>query len=341
MTGHSTSSPRPAPGSRGLPLRSLLTALGVLALAVIPVMAPGLQLLVNLALAKGLAVLGVTVLLRAGQVSFGHALFFGVSAYAGAFCVAALPGADLVLVLVAGVIGAALAGLLVGLFVVRYRGIFFGMLNLAFSMIFWSILEKFYHVTGGADGIRLDRPTVLGMELGRGAFELVLFYLAIALVLGLGWFTLRWFASPVGQLFQTIKTNETRLEYLGLSPRRVLLSGYLLSAVLCGVGGSLMGMTQGVVTPEYVWWVRSAEMVFIAVLGGAGSGRGAFVGALIYEMVRVYASAFAGDIWQMLLGAFLLVIILFAPGGIMGILDGLMRRATPARAPARTKEAGQ
>ena len=228
MTGHSTSSPRPAPGSRGLPLRSLLTALGLLALAVIPVMAPGLQLLVNLALAKGLAVLGVTVLLRAGQVSFGHALFFGVSAYAGAFCVAALPGADLVLVLVAGVIGAALAGLLVGLFVVRYRGIFFGMLNLAFSMIFWSILEKFYHVTGGADGIRLDRPTVLGMELGRGAFELVLFYLAIALVLGLGWFTLRWFASPVGQLFQTIKTNETRLEYLGLSPRRVLLSGYLL-----------------------------------------------------------------------------------------------------------------
>lgn len=341
MTGHSTSSPRPAPGSRGLPLRSLLTALGVLALAVIPVMAPGLQLLVNLALAKGLAVLGVTVLLRAGQVSFGHALFFGVSAYAGAFCVAALPGADLVLVLVAGVIGAALAGLLVGLFVVRYRGIFFGMLNLAFSMIFWSILEKFYHVTGGADGIRLDRPTVLGMELGRGAFELVLFYLAIALVLGLGWFTLRWFASPVGQLFQTIKTNETRLEYLGLSPRRVLLSGYLLSAVLCGVGGSLMGMTQGVVTPEYVWWVRSAEMVFIAVLGGAGSVRGAFVGALIYEIVRVYASAFAGDIWQMLLGAFLLVIILFAPGGIMGILDGLMRRATPARAPARTKEAGQ
>ena len=339
MTGHSTSSPRPAPGSRGLPLRSLLTALGLLALAVIPVMAPGLQLLVNLALAKGLAVLGVTVLLRAGQVSFGHALFFGVSAYAGAFCVAALPGADLVLVLVAGVIGAALAGLLVGLFVVRYRGIFFGMLNLAFSMIFWSILEKFYHVTGGADGIRLDRPTVLGMELGRGAFELVLFYLAIALVLGLGWFTLRWFASPVGQLFQTIKTNETRLEYLGLSPRRVLLSGYLLSAVLCGVGGSLMGMTQGVVTPEYVWWVRSAEMVFIAVLGGAGSVRGAFVGALIYEMVRVYASAFAGDIWQMLLGAFLLVIILFAPGGIMGILDGLMRRATPT--PARTKEAGQ
>lgn len=312
----------------GVPLRLLLTCAGVALIALVPLIAPAMQLLINLALAKGIAVLGVTVLLRAGQVSFGHALFFGISAYAGAFLMASLPGSDMALVLIAGVAGAALSGLLVGLFVVRYRGIFFGMLNLAFSMIFWSILEKFYHVTGGADGIRLARPTVLGMTLGRDGFELVLFYLAVGLMLALGWYTLRWFRSPVGQIFQTVKTNETRLEYLGLSPRRALLSGYLLSAALCGVGGSLMAMTQGVVTPEYVWWVRSAEMVFIAVLGGAGSVRGAFVGALVYEIVRVYASAFAGDVWQLVLGAFLLVIILFAPGGIMGIADGLLHRLT-------------
>ncbi|KAA8605632.1 branched-chain amino acid ABC transporter permease [Salipiger aestuarii] len=298
----------------------------MLLLVAVPLIAPTMQLLINLALAKGIAVLGVTVLLRAGQVSFGHALFFGISAYVGAFLVASMPGADMMLVLACGVLGALVAGLLVGLFVVRYRGIFFGMLNLAFSMIFWSILEKFYHITGGADGIRLTRPTVLGLEMERGGFELVIFYLSIALMVGLGWFTLRWFVSPVGQVFQTIKTNETRLEYLGLSPRRVLLSGYMLSAGLCGVGGSLMAMTQGVVTPEYVWWVRSAEMVFIAVLGGAGSVRGAFIGALVYEIVRIYASAYAGDIWQLLLGGFLLVIILFAPGGIMGIADSLIHR---------------
>ncbi|MBE9639551.1 branched-chain amino acid ABC transporter permease [Salipiger mangrovisoli] len=331
ISQHST--PRRAAKSGGMPsLRALLTLLAVLLLAAVPFIAPSMQLLINLALAKGIAVLGVTVLLRAGQVSFGHALFFGISAYAGAFLMASLPGADLILVLVAGVLGAALSGLLVGLFVVRYRGIFFGMLNLAFSMIFWSILEKFYHVTGGADGIRLPRPTVLGMVLERSGFEAVIFYLSIALMVLLGWLTLRWFVSPVGQIFQSLKTNETRLEYLGLSPKRVLLSGYLLSAVLCGVGGSLMAMTQGVVTPEYVWWVRSAEMVFIAVLGGAGSVRGAFIGALIYEIVRVYASAFAGDIWQMLLGGFLLVIILFAPKGIMGIADGLIHRGGKRRA---------
>lgn len=337
ISQHSTS--RSAAKAGGPPsLRALLTLAAVLLLAAVPFIAPSMQLLINLALAKGIAVLGVTVLLRAGQVSFGHALFFGISAYAGAFLMASLPGADLILVLLAGVLGAALSGLLVGLFVVRYRGIFFGMLNLAFSMIFWSILEKFYHVTGGADGIRLARPTVLGMTLERAGFEAVLFYLSIALMVALGWFTLRWFASPVGQIFQTIKTNETRLEYLGLSPKRVLLSGYLLSAILCGVGGSLMAMTQGVVTPEYVWWVRSAEMVFIAVLGGAGSVRGAFIGALIYEIVRIYASAYAGDIWQMLLGAFLLIIILFAPKGIMGIADGLIHRGK-ARSTTRAEDA--
>lgn len=316
--------------------KSLLWIAGVALLALVPFVAPSLHLLVGFALAKGLAVVGVTVLLRAGQVSFGHALFFGISAYTGAFIMGSMPGADLIVLLIAGTLMATLSGLLVGLFVVRYRGIFFGMLNLAFSMIFWSILEKFYHVTGGADGIRLTRPTVLGMTLERAPFEMVLYYLGIVLMVGLGWYVIRWFASPTGQLFQTIKTNETRLEYLGISPRRALLSGYLLSAALCGVGGILMGMTQGVVTPEYVWWVRSAEMVFIAVLGGAGSVRGAFIGALIYELVRTYASAYAGDIWQMLLGAFLLIIILFAPNGLIGILETLFGRKAP-----KHKEADQ
>ncbi|MDO5604115.1 MAG: branched-chain amino acid ABC transporter permease [Paracoccus sp. (in: a-proteobacteria)] len=304
-------------------IKTLLPVLGAVFLIAVPFVLPGSQLLINLALAKGLAVLGVTVLLRAGQVSFGHALFFGLAAYSGAFLVGAMPRADLVLVLLAGFVGAGIAGILVGLFVVRYRGIFFGMLNLAFSMIFWSILEKFYHYTGGADGKRLPRPPVLGMDLNRADYELVLFYLTVAMVMGCGWFAIRWLGSPMGQLFRTIKTNETRLEYLGVSPRRALLTGYVLSAVLCGAGGILMALAQGVVTPEYAWWTRSAEMVFIAVLGGAGSVRGAFVGALIYEFVRVYASAFAGDVWQLLLGAFLLGIILFAPRGVIGFFEDI------------------
>ncbi|MFX0545065.1 branched-chain amino acid ABC transporter permease [Roseovarius sp. S1116L3] len=307
-------------------IRFIIPAILLILLASVPFAAPTLQVLLTLALAKGIAVMGITVLLRSGQVSFGHALYFAIAAYGGAFALMLMPGADLVVVLVLGMLAAVLSGLIVGLFVARYRFIFFAMLNLAFSMIFWSILEKFYHYTGGADGMRLPRPTVLWMDLERGNYELVMFYLALAMALGLGWFAMRWLDSPLGQLFRTIKTNETRLQYLGMSPQRVMLNGYVLSALLCGTGGILMGLVQGVVTPEYAYWIRSGEMVFIAVLGGAGSVPGALVGAAIYEIVRTYASAFAGDVWQMVLGTFLLIIILFAPGGIAGIYNSLMDR---------------
>jgi branched-chain amino acid transport system permease protein len=131
-----------------------------LLLAFVPFGAPGLQVLLTLALAKGIAVMGITVLLRSGQVSFGHALYFAIAAYGGAFALMLMPGADLIVVFLLGLIAAVLSGVIVGLFVARYRFIFFAMLNLAFSMIFWSILEKFYHYMGGADGMRLPRPTV-------------------------------------------------------------------------------------------------------------------------------------------------------------------------------------
>jgi ABC-type branched-subunit amino acid transport system permease subunit len=308
-------------------IRIIIPAILLLLLALVPFGAPTLQVLLTLALAKGIAVMGITVLLRSGQVSFGHALFFAIAAYGGAFTLMLMPGADLIVVFLLGVTAAVLSGVLVGLFVARYRFIFFAMLNLAFSMIFWSILEKFYHYTGGADGMRLPRPTVFWIEMERGAYELFMFYLALALAIGLGWFSMRWLESPAGQLF--------RLQYLGMSPQRVMMNGYVLSAMLCGTGGILMGLVQGVVTPEYAYWIRSGEMVFIAVLGGAGSVPGALVGAAIYEIVRTYASAFAGDVWQLVLGTFLLVIILFAPGGIAGIYNGLMDRI------AGTKEDGE
>ena len=271
-----------------------------------PVIDPTSQVLLTLALAKGLAVLGIVVLLQAGQVSFGHALFFAVSAYVAAGIGHRLAGGELVLMLVAGTLGALVTGLLVGLFVVRYRYIFFGMLNLAVSMIFYSILEKFYYITGGSDGMQVARPTVLGIALEREGFETVLFYVTLGLCLAAAWGTHRFLDSPIGNMMRAIKTNEVRLEYLGVSARRVLLAGYALSAALGGLGGALTAVAQGIVTPEYAYWIRSGEFVFIAILGGSGSVGGAFVGALIYEAVRTYAAAFAADYWQMVLGIVLL-----------------------------------
>ena len=296
-------------------------------LALAPVFLPTTQVMLTLALAKSLAVLGIIVLLQAGQVSFGHALFYAVSAYAAAFLGRAMAGGELLLNLLLGVALAALTALLVGLFVVRYREIFFGMLNLAASMIFFSFLEKFYHITGGSDGLSVPRPTVLGLALERAGFETLLYYGSLALVIAALMLTQRFLSSPTGQMLRAIKTNELRLEYLGVSSRRVLLAGYVVSAALCGLGGALMATAQGIVTPEYAWWVRSAEFVFIAILGGAGAVHGALIGALTYEAVKSYAAAFAADIWQLVLGVVLLAVILFAPRGMAGLLQA--RRRAP------------
>ena len=307
-------------------IRGLVPVILIAIVAALPLAAPWSQVVLTLVIAKGLAVLGIVVLLHAGQVSFGHALFFGVAAYGAAFIGKWLAGGELISMLLLGTLASLLVGLLAGLFVVRYRYIFFGMLNLALSMILYSVLEKFYHYTGGDDGMQVTRPTVLGMELERAAFETLLCYGGIVLAILVAWLISRFLNSPVGHMLKTIKTNETRLEYLGISARHTLLIGYVVSAGLCGLGGAIMAVAQGVVTPEYAFWTRSGELVFIAILGGAGSVSGAFVGALVYELVRNYAAAFAADIWQMVLGVVLLAVILFAAHGLVGIYSGFMDR---------------
>jgi len=305
-------------------LVAFLVALAVI--ASIPFTASSTLVFVTMCLAKSLAVLGILILIRADQVSFGHAMFFAVGAYTAAYVTAAWKGADLALIVLAAAVVSGVAGVLVGLFVTRYRGIFFGMINLAFSMVLYSILEKAFHLTGGSDGMRIRRPTLLGMEFKRAEFDMVIFYgtLAVAVVcFVLVW---RYLRSPLGQALRAVKTNETRLEYLGLSARQVLLIGYVASAVLCGLGGVMMGTIQGLATPEHAFWSRSAELVFIAVLGGQGHVAGAFAGTIIFEAVRTFAAALLDDSWQMILGITLIIIILFAPGGLVELWRRLVRR---------------
>jgi ABC-type branched-subunit amino acid transport system permease subunit len=149
----------------------------------------------------------------------------------------------------------------------------------------------------------------------------------------------RYFASVPGQQLAAIKTNETRLEYLGISAKRVFWHGYVLAAALCGLGGSLFALAQGLVTPEMGYWVRSGEIVFIAILGGAGHAAGAFIGAFVFEFVKLYVAAWLTGAWQLVLGAILLVMVFAAPSGIFALIEPRLRRAgvrtaLPAGAPA-------
>ena len=288
------------------------------AAALLPLHTPSLAVLVTLIFAKAIVVLGIIVLLQAGQVSFGHAMYFAAGAYTAAFWGRFIGIADITLYLLLGSIAAGLLGLVVGLFVVRYREIFFGMLNLAFSMVLWSLLEKMFHYTNGADGIRIPRPTLFGIATTPEAFEYALLYLTLVLAVAAGWFVQRYLDSPLGHMLRAMRSNETRLEYLGTSARRVLLIGYVISAVLGGIGGVLVGVGQQIATPEFAYWTKSGEFVFIAILGGAGNALGAFAGAGVFEVIRYYASAHVANAWQLIVGVVLITVILLAPSGLVG-----------------------
>ncbi len=304
-----------------VPVLSLLAALATLLLGytyswtITPIV---------IGLTYAIAALGVSVMARAGQISFGHAMYSCISAYTVAFLARAVPGTDALTLILAGVLASFLAAVVIGLFVVRYRGIFFGMLNLALSMVLFALLGKLYTLTGGSDGLRIVRPAMAGVVMERESFERALLVLTLVLSLALAWWVQRYFRSGSGQALSAIKTNETRLEYLGFSAYLIMWKGYLLSAVVVGFSGAILALMQGLVTPEIGSWLRSGEFVFITILGGAGHAAGAFLGAVGFESVKLISAAYFPGLWQFLLGLTLILVIFMFPTGFVG---QIMKRA--------------
>ena len=286
---------------------------------------PWLKTPLIIALSYGLSALGVSILIRAGQVSFGHAGFTCMAGYAVVAVSRAWPQTDALLLLALSAAVGLLAGAITGLFMVRYRGIFFGMLNLALSMVLFAVLGKFYNLTGGTDGLRMERPPFFGQVLERAGFETVLLALGSALVVLACWLIKLFYASPTGHALTAIKSNEVRLEYLGISAKRVFFTGYVASAALCGFSGGMFALIQGLVTPEMGYWVRSGEYIFIAVLGGTLHPVGAFLGAIVFEFLKLFAAAALTGVWQLVIGVVLLILIFVAPSGLVA---GLSRLAT-------------
>lgn len=294
---------------------------------------PWLKTPLVIGLSYGFAALGVAMLIRAGQVSFGHAGYTCLAGYSVVAISRAWPQADGVLLLAAGAVAGLVTGAIVGLFMVRYRGIFFGMLNLALSMVLFAVLGKFYNLTGGTDGLRLERPPFLGQVLDRATYETCLLVVGAVLVVGACRLVQRFNASPTGQALSALKTNEVRLEYLGISARSVLYRGYIASAMLCGFSGAMFALVQGLVTPEMGYWVRSGEYVFIAVLGGTLHPVGAFLGAIAFEFLKLFAASLLTGAWQLVIGVVLLLLIFLAPSGLVAWLARLDRPKT--KSPAR------
>ncbi len=296
--------------------RALLWVCLAAAAVAVALASPWASFILTVALAKGLAALGVALLLRAGLMSLGHALFYAAGGYGAAYLARWLGVTDLLLLLGAGFLSATVLGLFTGAVLVRYRAIFFAMLNLAASMVFFSLVTKLYNLTGGSDGMPLPVPTMFGLKPGQGVF-----YLTLACVFVCAGGLRRYLDSAMGQGLGAIATNEIRLEYLGISVNGLLFVNYAISAGLGGLGGALAAIAIGHVTPELFFWTTSAQLLLGAALGGAGSVAGPFAGMLLLEGVRTAASQYAPLLWEMAMGLCALAVALFVPQGLSGIVD--------------------
>lgn len=284
-------------------------------LAAAPLAPQWLVFLLALALAKGLVVLGLMLLMRTGLVSFGQGLYFGIGAYAAALLAHQGGIADAALMIVAGTVSAAAVAGILGLLLARYREIFFAMLSLAFSMILYGLLVK-SSALGSTDGFNLHAKDFAGITLPAGTERRLFYAVSVLLVFGVAWLLHRYLASHWGRLSAAIRDNELRVEYLGASVYRVVYLNYVVACALAGTGGAFVALAVGHVDPETAYWTTSGEFVFVAILGGTGNVLAPFLSAAIFEGLRTVANQYAPNVWQMTLGLAMLAIIMFLPGGL-------------------------
>lgn len=276
------------------------------------------------AFATALVVQGVVLLIRAGLVSFGQGLFFGIGGYAAGMGNRFLGMTEVFSMLALGLVVAVALAMVLGLLVSRYREIFFAMLTLAFSMIAYGVLVK-SRALGSTDGFGIEAWHILGWTPPEGYGQLSLFLLTVAIGSVVAILLHRYRRSALGLACEAIRENEVRVEYMGISQRLVLYINYVIAAAVGALGGSLYALTVGHVDPEMVYWTTSGELVFIALLAGSGHVAAPFIAALVFALVRTYAVQLIPNAWQMGLGITLLLIILFLPGGIWSLFTRLRR----------------
>ena len=318
--------------------RLLLVAVGVAALGLVPTLAPPFY--ANLLIpffAYAIPLLGFNLLFGyGGLLSFGHAMYLGLGAYAAAIVAGVLGIRHFELVLLAAACAAVAVALPIGFLCVRYTGIFFGMLTLAFGMLAHSFLFKFYHLTGGDSGMRVPRMRILGLEFDAlNKIELLagpFYYYCLALMLLAGFALWRIVHSPFGLHLRSLRDNPQKAEYLGVRVRQLRLLAYVISAVYGAIGGAILGFRIGLADPELVHWTHSGHLVFMTVLGGFSNFFGPVVGALSLTLLQDQLQSIT-QYWRFMLGAMLAAIVIFFPRGLAGIAADagklLVRRKQP------------
>ena len=274
----------------------------------------------------GMAAMGLNLVLGyGGMVSFGHAAFIGIGAYCAGISQFygitngwAHIGFSIVI--------CGFAGLLIGYLALRTSGIYFIMITLAFAQMLFFLFVSL-EAYGGDDGMSIDRADFGFIDLYD---PLRLYFLIWVCLVIVGLVLMLIVRSRFGVTLRAIKSNESRVEAMGLSPLRFKMVGYVISAIICGIAGTLFASWQEYVSPDIMHWTRSGELMIIIILGGLGTLAGPLFGAIVFLLLEeslplllgAVAPAYAEN-WMIIFGPLLIIVVLFGRGGLTGIIERL------------------
>jgi branched-chain amino acid transport system permease protein len=306
------------------------SAVVIAVLAFAPLLSPLVHLdvsIVSEVLLFGIAAMSVNLLLGyTGLPAFGNAAYFGLGAYGAALSVKYWH-VDFVFAVLIGMVAGFLGALILGPFLLRRRGIYFGLLSIAFGQVFYFIAYRYTDVTGGEDGMNFPRPPV---GLGHVAIkETTFYYVSLAVFVACVFVFRTVVSSPFGRTLIAIRQNEPRVRYLGLNSDRFIFVALLISATMAGVGGALFGLLINFAYPLELDWHQSGDFVLMMILGGGGTVWGPLVGAFIYVIGKDIISTIT-PLWQIFIGALFVACVLGFPRGILGTIAKLVHRAPGA-----------
>jgi len=304
--------PHPAAWTRnwGVPLVLVCGALAIFLLSF--VVSTSWLFFLQKILALGLFAVATNLLVGyGGLISFGQAVFYGLGAYTLALGWQHYRAPFWLLFVLAPLIGAA-AALVIGALALRTRQFYFALLTLAFSQLFYTIASNWYDFTNGANGIFGPMiPAAIAMPQ-QGLW----FILGVAFVALLLLWTIT--ISPFGLTLQAIRENPQRVEALGVNLYRHQLYAFVLSGAFCALGGALFVVNNQSAYPELLNWTQSGDPILMALIGGLNHFLGPMVGAALFTFAHDYLVA-NSESWELILGVALLIIVLFAPRGLLGL----------------------
>ena len=266
-----------------------------------------------------IAAIGLDLVLGCGGlVSFGHAAFIGIGGYAAGI-LSASGIDDAFIALGAALAASGLFALLTGAISLKTRGVHFIMITLAFGQMAYFVTNSL-KAYGGDDGLTLaNRASLFGLDLL--ADNLLFYYVVLVLLLGVYLLARAVVRSRFGRVLRGAKDNEMRMAAIGFDAYPVRLAAYAISGMMAGLAGLLLAEQSEFVSPAFMTWQRSGDLIIMVMLGGMASLDGAILGALTVVLTEEVLAGFT-EHWRVIFGPFLVLVALFARGGLLGMLAG-------------------